>query len=81
MAPAPRTIMIVRGAGAIGAAGAAGMAQAVLQAPAKDFDAYVQRATATLRNTRPTAQNLFYGIDHVLAAVAAATAASTWSMP
>jgi methylthioribose-1-phosphate isomerase len=63
--------MIVRGAGAIGAAGAAGMAQAVLQAPAQGFDAYIEQATTRLRNTRPTAQNLFYGIDRVRAAVAA----------
>ena len=66
--------MIVRGAGAIGATGAAGMAQAALEAPDDDFDAYVAAAAATLRDTRPTAQNLFYGIDTVLAAIAGAGA-------
>ena len=63
--------MIVRGAGAIGATGAGGMAQGVLEAPEDDFDGYIARAAKTLRQTRPTAQNLFYGIDCVLAAVAA----------
>ncbi len=61
--------MVVRGAGAIGATGAAGMAQAVFEAPADDFSNYVAKAATTLRETRPTAQNLFYGIDMVLAAV------------
>ncbi len=64
--------MIVRGAGAIGATGAAGMAQAALEAPDDGFEAYIQAAANTLRNTRPTAQNLFYGIDTVLAAIAGA---------
>jgi len=62
--------MIVRGAGAIGATGAAGMAQAVLEAPEVGFDAYVSAAAQTLRSTRPTAQNLFYGIDQVSRAIA-----------
>lgn len=64
--------MIVRGAGAIGATGAAGMAQAALEAPDSGFDAYIRTAADTLRNTRPTAQNLFYGIDTVLSAIRAA---------
>ena len=58
--------MIVRGAGAIGATGAAGMAQAFLEAPDDDsFQEYIDTAAHTLRNTRPTAQNLFYGIQKV----------------
>jgi methylthioribose-1-phosphate isomerase len=61
--------MIVRGAGAIGATGAAGMAQAALEAPEASFHAYVADAATTLRNTRPTAQNLFYGIEVVLKAI------------
>ena len=61
--------MIVRGAGAIGATGAGGMAQAALEAPDATFHAYVAEAANTLRATRPTAQNLFYGIDTVLAAI------------
>ncbi len=61
--------MIVRGAGAIGATGAAGMAQAALEAPESEFEAYIRGAADTLRDTRPTAQNLFYGIDTVLNAI------------
>ncbi len=60
--------MAVRGAGAIGATGAYGMAQALLEAPdePEPFAAYVSEAATTLRGTRPTAQNLFYGINTVL---------------
>lgn len=58
--------MIVRGAGAIGAAAAYGVAQAVLEA--KSFD-HVKNAVQTLQSTRPTAQNLFAGIDYVLKAI------------
>ena len=64
--------MVVRGAGAIGAAGGYGMAQAALEAPAEGFDAYVESAARTLAATRPTARNLFYAVDRVLAAVRAA---------
>lgn len=61
--------MVVRGAGAIGATGALGMAQAAVEAPDSSFHAYVAAAANTLRATRPTAQNLFYGIDTVLKAI------------
>jgi len=61
--------MVVRGAGAIGATGAYGMAQAALEAPEVGFHAYIQDAANTLSNTRPTAQNLFYGIRTVLQAI------------
>lgn len=65
--------MIVRGAGAIGAAAAYGMAQVVLEAPDGDgFDSYLQAGAETLRKTRPTAQDLFYAVDAVLAAAVAA---------
>ena len=59
--------MIVRGAGAIGTAGGFGMAQAVLEAfnLKKDNDAYIHKAREMLACTRPTAQNLFYGINRV----------------
>jgi len=69
--------MIVRGAGAIGAAGGYGMAQVALEAPdGCGFDAFVQAGAETLRHTRPTAQDLFYAIDRVLEAILeAATAA------
>ncbi len=63
--------MVVRGAGAIGATGAYGMAQAALEAPDDDFHRYIELAANTMANTRPTAQNLFYGIRAVLQAVEA----------
>ncbi len=63
--------MVVRGAGAIGATGACGMAQAALEAPEIGFHDYVSAAANFLRETRPTAQNLFYGINTVLEAIAA----------
>lgn len=61
--------MIVRGAPAIGAAAAYGMAQACMEASNVEFDEYVKKASETLRNTRPTAYNLFYAIDRVLKAI------------
>jgi len=60
--------MTVRGAGAIGATAGFGMAQALLEAPQSEPQAYIREAAARLRATRPTAQNLFYAIDRVLAA-------------
>jgi len=64
--------MIVRGAGAIGATGAFAMALATREAPDKGFDDYMRSAASTLSKTRPTAQNLFFGIRRVQAAIAAA---------
>lgn len=61
--------MVVRGAGAIGATGAAGMAQAALLA--SDVIPEMAAAAECLAATRPTAQNLFYGIDRVLSAAQA----------
>ncbi len=62
--------MAIRGAGAIGGAAGYGMAQAALEAPdSGDFMRFVEQGAETLRNTRPTAQNLFYAIDRVLHAV------------
>jgi len=55
--------MVVRGAPAIGATGAYGIALAALR------NENMERAKETLRNTRPTAYDLFYGIDYVLKAV------------
>ena len=66
--------MVVRGAGAIGAAGAYGLALAARQAPDAGFDAYLATARETLANTRPTAQNLFYGLNRVADAIADAGA-------
>ena len=65
--------MVTRGAGAIGAAAGFGVAQAALEAPAvSTFRAYMEAAAALLRGSRPTAQNLFYAVDRVMAAALAA---------
>ena len=61
--------MLVRGAGAIGATGAYGMALAARQAPDNNFEQYMKTAAATLAGTRPTAQNLFVGIRRVQEAI------------
>lgn len=55
--------MMVRGAPAIGAAAAYGIALAAKRGES------MQQAAELLRNTRPTANDLFFGIDHVLEAV------------
>lgn len=57
--------MTVRGAGAIGAAGAFAMAQSFLEAPTDDFSNFVLLAKEHISKTRPTAQNLFYAIERV----------------
>jgi methylthioribose-1-phosphate isomerase len=69
--------MWVRGAGAIGAAAGYGMAQVALEAPdGAEFAAYVQQGAATIRGTRPTAQDLFYAVNQVLAAIEGAGSVS-----
>ncbi|MBI4440708.1 S-methyl-5-thioribose-1-phosphate isomerase [Candidatus Woesearchaeota archaeon] len=50
--------MVVRGAGAIGAAAGYAMAQAILEGAWED-------ARKTIESTRPTAQNLFYATERV----------------
>lgn len=65
--------MTVRGAGAIGAAAGYAMAQAAMEAlSAKgrfDFWAYIDRHVDMIKNTRPTAQNLFYAVGRVKNAI------------
>jgi len=58
--------MIVRGAGAIGAAAAYGVAQAALDASKDDYEQYIKNAAETIKHTRPTAQNLFTGVNFIL---------------
>jgi translation initiation factor eIF-2B subunit alpha/methylthioribose-1-phosphate isomerase len=63
-------IMILRGAGAIGVAAGYGMAQAALEAKdltLNEFEDYLFESADRLRNTRPTAVNLFHAIDSCLA--------------
>ncbi|GAB1468522.1 S-methyl-5-thioribose-1-phosphate isomerase [Candidatus Cloacimonadota bacterium] len=57
--------MTVRGAPAIGAAGAYAMALAALNAPAEKFRAYLRSAHAELIATRPTAIDLNNGVSYV----------------
>ena len=60
--------MIVRGAPAIGAAGAFGLAQAAMQFEGENFDEfknYALNASKALALTRPTANDLFYALDFV----------------
>lgn len=57
--------MTVRGAPAIGAAGAYGMALAAQSAPEERFRAYLRSAREELIGTRPTAADLYNGVEHV----------------
>jgi translation initiation factor eIF-2B subunit alpha/methylthioribose-1-phosphate isomerase len=60
--------MVVRGAPAIGATAAYGVAQEVMSKynEFKKFNTVIQKAIDTLRNSRPTANDLFYAIDYML---------------
>lgn len=58
--------MIIRGAGAIGTAGGYGMVQAAMQSDDKSFLRDLEKAARELKNTRPTAKNLFAVIDGIL---------------
>jgi S-methyl-5-thioribose-1-phosphate isomerase len=60
--------MIVRGAGAIGAAAGYAMAQACLESPAGQKDSFLSKARLEIESTRPTARNLFYAVERVYAA-------------
>ena len=57
--------MIVRGAPAIGASGAYGLALAALSAPQDKFRAYLRSARDELISTRPTAVDLSIGVNYV----------------
>ena len=60
--------MIVRGAPAIGATGAFGIAQAALEFKGGNFDDFVEhikKAENILKSTRPTANDLSYAVDSV----------------
>jgi len=58
--------MVVRGAGAIGATAAYGIAQATLQTTQENYKELIEKAKNNLLKTRPTAQNLFTGINYIL---------------
>jgi len=57
--------MVIRGAPAIGCAAAMGMAIGALKASEEDLDAEMEKIARTLAATRPTAVNLFWGIDRM----------------
>lgn len=58
--------MTVRGAGTIGATAAFGMVQAVLEAPEHQFKNFVHNAAKELKQTRPTAHDLFNSVEKML---------------
>ncbi|MBI3840654.1 MAG: S-methyl-5-thioribose-1-phosphate isomerase [Thaumarchaeota archaeon] len=69
VAQAIRT-MVVRGAPAIGVAAAMGVALAAQRSRATDMNGFLKElesSAAMLRSTRPTAVNLFWGIDRMMA--------------
>jgi methylthioribose-1-phosphate isomerase len=71
--------LTVRGAPAIGAAAAYGLALAAFHAPAGDLPglrAVLEDAARTLKAARPTAVNLAWAVDRLLAAEAVTAAAS-----
>jgi methylthioribose-1-phosphate isomerase len=57
--------MIIRGAGAIGAAAGYAMAQACLEAPSGREEFFLANARREIESTRPTARNLFYSVERV----------------
>jgi methylthioribose-1-phosphate isomerase len=57
--------MQIRGAGAIGAAGAIAMAQAAMSAKPEKYQNYIDDAKSQILSTRPTAQNLFDCVERV----------------
>lgn len=65
-------VMAVRGAGAIGTAAGLAMAQAALVAPATATLAALEEAARVICATRPTAHDLFFAVDQVLAAARSA---------
>ncbi|HTA46903.1 MAG TPA: S-methyl-5-thioribose-1-phosphate isomerase [Bryobacteraceae bacterium] len=57
--------MIIRGAPAIGVAAAMGVALGVARADSADLDTAFEKICAELAGTRPTAVNLFWGIERM----------------
>jgi len=59
------TDMVVRGAGAIGAAAGFAMAQAIVMQRDRTRAITIREARQDIESTRPTARNLFYAVDRV----------------
>ena len=68
--------MLVRGAGLIGATAGYGMYLAALRADDKRILEELEKAGSRLKSARPTARNLGWAVDRVLAAVAQLDSAS-----
>lgn len=71
--------MVVRGAPAIGVAAAMGVALAGARSSSKsmgEFTRELDKAAALLRSTRPTAVNLFWGVERMLKAASGAGSVS-----
>ena len=71
--------MVVRGAPAIGATAAYGMAQAAMEFPGNDmgeFSDFVHEAAAVLTSARPTAYDLFHAVDEIESKLRKAKSAS-----
>jgi translation initiation factor eIF-2B subunit alpha/methylthioribose-1-phosphate isomerase len=64
--------MVVRGAPAIGATAAYGMALGVANASKKNFDRQVTVTAKKIKAARPTAYDLFHGVDFILSSIAKA---------
>jgi S-methyl-5-thioribose-1-phosphate isomerase len=57
--------MVVRGAGAIGAAAGFAMAQACLEAPSPGYAGFIANARKIIESARPTAHDLFLAVEKV----------------
>ena len=57
--------MVIRGAPAIGVAAAMGVAIGIAQADRAGLDAQMEKISAELAGTRPTAVNLFWAIERM----------------
>jgi eIF-2B alpha/beta/delta-related uncharacterized proteins len=57
--------MVVRGAGALGAAAGYALAQAALEAPIHNYSDFLLQARKEIESTRPTARNLFFAVERV----------------
>ena len=68
--------MTVRGAGLIGACAAYGMYLAALAAPDTAFAGFMAQSGQALKSTRPTAANLAWAVDRMLASSATAASAA-----
>jgi S-methyl-5-thioribose-1-phosphate isomerase len=66
--------MVIRGAGAIGAAAGFAMAQAALEAPKDQYEPWLSAARQEIGSTRPTARNLFYALERVALAAGSSPA-------